>query len=75
MDIAEYSMSSTVADYDKDGDWDFVISNGATRGNRFLQCEGQPFKTGNAGPGPLNYLEVGEDAGIILNHLAWGIVV
>ena len=72
VDIAEYSMSSTVADYDKDGDWDFVISNGATRGNRFLRCEGQPFLVGNAELEALNYQEVGEDAGIILNNLAWG---
>ena len=72
IDIGEYSMSSTVSDFDKDGDWDFVVTNGANEGNSFLKCDGEPFGPDSMGEPELSYSEVAADAGILLDNLAWG---
>lgn len=72
IDIGEYSMSSTFADFDKDQDWDIVVTNGATEGNSFLQCTGHPFQNPSQEPAILLYENVAADAGILLSDLAWG---
>lgn len=75
IDIGEYSMSTSFADFDKDLDWDIVVTNGANEGNSFLTCVGEPFATSDAlGEGTLEYQEVAEEAGILLDNLAWGAV-
>lgn len=71
VNIQEYSMSSSLADFDKDGDWDFIVSNGAGRGNVLLRCQGQPFLYNNIAP-ELQYVNVASDADILLEDLAWG---
>ena len=72
IDIGEYSMSSTFADFDKDQDWDIVVANGASEGNQFLRCSGAPFLEASPGPPMLFYSNVAEEANILLNDLAWG---
>ena len=44
IDIGIYSMSSSFGDFDKDLDWDIMVSNGANDGNHFLVCQGAPFR-------------------------------
>ena len=44
IDIGIYSMSSSFGDFDKDLDWDIMVSNGASDGNHFLVCQGAPFR-------------------------------
>ena len=72
IDIGQYSMSSTIADFDKDQDWDFVVTNGAPEGNNLLSCAGTPFQDASQNPAMLWYTNVAEDAGILLEDLAWG---
>ncbi|MDG1674253.1 MAG: CRTAC1 family protein, partial [Flavobacteriales bacterium] len=72
IDIGEYSMSSTFADFDKDHDWDIVVANGASDGNNFLMCMGHPFQESNGETPVLNYVNVASDANIFLDRLAWG---
>lgn len=73
IDIGAYSMSTSFADFDKDLDWDIVVTNGANEGNNFLECAGQPFSGLNPAEGVnLAYQEVAEEAGILLDNLAWG---
>lgn len=70
MDLGIYAMSSSFADFDKDGDWDVVVSNGADLGNKFLrQTENVPTLDGGL---MLNFEEVSVQANILLDHLAWG---
>lgn len=71
--IGEYSMSSTFADFDKDQDWDIVVANGASEGNNFLMCAGHPFLDPILQDDPvLVYMNVAEEANILLDDLAWG---
>ena len=76
IDIGQYSMSSSCADFDKDLDWDMVVTNGATEGNSFLLCQGSPFVEQNSENSgsvmELEYVQVADSAGILLNDLAWG---
>ena len=72
IDIGEYSMSTTFADFDKDQDWDIVVANGASEGNNFLLCSGHPFLEPGQDDPMLFYSNVGEDANILLDDLAWG---
>lgn len=62
-------MSSSFADYDKDLDWDVFISNGATSQNRLMNCmsslEGTDDDLG------LSYQNVANQAGVVLDELAW----
>ncbi len=76
IDIGEYSMSTSIADFDKDLDWDIVVTNGANEGNSFLRCAGSPFAAGDSSGVVLDlqYEEVAEQAQILLNNLAWGAV-
>ena len=46
IDVGGYSMCSTFSDFDKDLDWDIVVTNGAAEGNHFLVCDGSPFQGG-----------------------------
>ena len=69
IDIGQYSMSSTIADFDKDQDWDFVVTNGAAEGNHPLSCSGTPFQDASQNPPMLWYNNVAEDAGILLEDL------
>jgi hypothetical protein len=72
MDTYVYSMSTSFADYDKDGDWDVFIANGADLGNVFLRCEELGPPSANSGLPQLNYADVAEEAGVLLDNLAWG---
>ena len=72
INLGEYSMSTTVADFDKDQDWDFVVTNGAAEGNNFLMCLNEPFLEPVFDDPLLMYANVGETAGIVLDDLAWG---
>ena len=69
LDLGIYSMSSSFADYDKDLDWDVFISNGATSQNRLMNCmsslEGTDDDLG------LSYQNVANQAGVVLDELAW----
>ena len=69
IDIGIYSMSSSFGDFDKDLDWDIMVSNGAVDGNRFLVCQGAPFQSASD---PLFYTDMAEEAGVLLENLAWG---
>ena len=69
IDIGIYSMSSSFGDFDKDLDWDIMVSNGAVDGNRFLVCQGAPFQVASD---PLFYTDMAEEAGVLLENLAWG---
>ena len=69
IDIGIYSMSSSFGDFDNDLDWDILVSNGADLGNNFLVCEGTPFLDGT---NVLSYNNVAEEAGVLLDNLAWG---
>ena len=72
LDVHGYSMSSTVCDFDRDGDWDFVVTDGASEGNSFMQCVGQPFSGEIADSISLTYSDVAAQAGVLLEELAWG---
>ena len=69
LDLTIYSMSSSFADYDKDLDWDVFVSNGATSQNRLMNCmsssEGVEEGIG------LSYSDVANEAGVVLDELAW----
>ena len=69
LDLGIYSMSSSFADYDKDLDWDVFISNGAISQNRLMNCmsslEGTDDDLG------LSYQNVANQAGVVLDELAW----
>ena len=69
LDLGIYSMSSSFADYDKDLDWDVFISNGAVSQNRLMNCmsslEGADDELG------LNYQNIANQAGVVLDELAW----
>ena len=69
IDIGIYSMSSSFGDFDKDLDWDIVVSNGANDGNHFLVCQGAPFQVESDS---LSYTDMAEEAGVLLENLAWG---
>ncbi|MDA1242912.1 MAG: CRTAC1 family protein [Bacteroidetes bacterium] len=70
MDLGVHAMSSSFADFDKDGDWDVVVSNGADLGNKFLrQLENSNTDEGES---VLNFEEVSSQANILLDDLAWG---
>ena len=72
LDVQGYSMSSTVCDFDKDGDWDFVVTDGASEGNSFMQCVGQPFAAEASDASILTYNDLAAEAGVLLEQLAWG---
>ena len=69
IDIGIYSMSSSFGDFDKDLDWDIMVSNGANDGNHFLVCQGAPFQVESDS---LSYTDMAEEAGVLLENLAWG---
>lgn len=69
LDLGIYSMSSSFADYDKDLDWDVFISNGATSQNRLMNCNSL-LEGGNDDLG-LSYQNVANQAGVVLDELAW----
>ena len=72
LDVQGYSMSSTVCDFDRDGDWDFVVTDGASEGNSFMQCAGGLFADENTDSISLTYNDVAAEAGVLLEELAWG---
>lgn len=72
IDIGQYSMSSSFADFDKDQDWDIVVTNGASEGVNFLRCMGHPFVNPDNEPVTLNYTNVAPQAGVLLEDLSWG---
>ena len=72
LDVQGYSMSSTVCDFDRDGDWDFVVTDGASDGNSFMQCVGGPFAEEITDSISLTYHDVAAEAGVLLEELAWG---
>lgn len=75
LDVSALSMSTSVADFDKDQDWDVVSSNGVESGsNHFRRCMGQPFGPfGTDQTSSLMYQEVALEAGILMDDLSWGV--
>ena len=72
INVGGYSMCSTFSDFDKDLDWDIVVTNGASEGNHFLVCDGSPFQGGTTNGTYLQYSNLAVEAGILLDDLAWG---